>query len=80
MELYPYIYPKISKSRRIQIDYLAPSTSSAPQPTKLQDFDDLAKKHDYALRDAEKRQHINHEAIVDASATVHEVDRIVNSF
>ena len=40
----------------------------------------MCKKHDPDLGDAQNEQCINHESIVDASTTVHELDRVVNSF
>ena len=75
LALYPHIYPKMSKSSRIQLDLTIPSTSSAPQLTKLQNSDDVCQKHDHHLGDTE--QYVNYEPIVDATTTVHEVDRIV---
>ena len=68
----------MSKWTRIPIDLTTPTTSSAPQLTKLQNSDATYKMHDYHLGDTEKRQYIPQEPIVDSSTTVHEVNRIVN--
>ena len=48
------------------MDTTTPTTSSAPQLTKLQNSDDICKKHDHHLGDAEKEQYNKNEPIVDA--------------
>ena len=60
------------------MDLTTPTTSPAPQLTKLQNSDATYKIHDYHLGETEKRQHINRERTVDSTTTVHEVNRIVN--
>ena len=67
------------KSRIIQTDLTIPLTSPAPEPTNLQNSDDMHRKDNYALGDTEKKQYVKVEPFVDASITVHEVGRTVNS-